>query len=75
MNGDELSDDDLRRMLEMMGQMFRDNAPVSAAEAATVILDGVRNDTWRILIGDDARALDEAVGPIPKARTARTVSR
>jgi NAD(P)-dependent dehydrogenase (short-subunit alcohol dehydrogenase family) len=67
LNADELSDDDLRRMLEMMGQMFRDNAPVSAEEAATVILDGVRKGTWRILVGDDARALDEAVRADPEA--------
>jgi NAD(P)-dependent dehydrogenase (short-subunit alcohol dehydrogenase family) len=67
LNGDALSDDDVRRMLDMMGEMFRDNAPVSAAQAAAVILDGVRNDTWRILIGDDARALDEAVRADPEA--------
>jgi NAD(P)-dependent dehydrogenase (short-subunit alcohol dehydrogenase family) len=66
LNADELSDEDLRRMFEMMGQMFRDNAPVTAAEAATVILDGVRNDTWRILVGADAYALDEAVRADPE---------
>ena len=47
--------------------MFRDNAPVSAAEAATVILDGVRADRWRILVGDDAHALDEGVRNDPAA--------
>ena len=61
----EMSDDDVRGMIATMGQMFKDNAPVSAAQAATVILDGVRNDEWRILIGDDARALDEAVRANP----------
>ncbi len=66
LNADELSDDDLRRMLETMGQMFRDNAPTSAAQAATVILDGVRNDVWRILVGADAHALDEAVRADPE---------
>jgi hypothetical protein len=48
-----------------MGDGFRDMAPVSAAEAATVILDGVHTDTWRILVGDDAVALDEAVRADP----------
>jgi NAD(P)-dependent dehydrogenase (short-subunit alcohol dehydrogenase family) len=62
---DTMSDDDLARMIEMMGQMFRDNAPTSAAEAATVILDAVRAGEWRILIGDDARRLDEAVRADP----------
>ena len=43
------------------------NAPVSASEAATIILEGVRNDAWRILVGDDARALDEAIRADPLA--------
>lgn len=60
------SDDDLRRMMHTMSISFRDNAPVTADQAATVILDGVRNDTWRILIGDDARALDRAVREFPE---------
>jgi NAD(P)-dependent dehydrogenase (short-subunit alcohol dehydrogenase family) len=64
---DGVSDEDIQKMVAMMGEMFRNNAPVSAAEAATVILDGVRNEKWRILIGDDARALDEAVRANPEA--------
>ena len=51
--------------LEMLGAGFRDNAPMSAAQAATVILDGVREDRWRILVGEDAHALDEAVRADP----------
>ncbi len=48
--------------------MFRDNAPMSAAQAATIILDGVRADTWRILVGDDA-ARHRRGGPRrPRAR-------
>ena len=31
---------------------------MTAAEAATIILDGVRNNTWRILVGQDAEILD-----------------
>jgi hypothetical protein len=46
---------------------FRDKAPVSAAEAATIILDGVRSGTWRILIGEDAKKLDMAVRAKPEA--------
>jgi len=48
-----------------MAEGFRDNAPMSAAEAATVILDGVRAGEWRILVGDDAHRLDEAVRAEP----------
>jgi hypothetical protein len=62
-----MSDDDLLNMVEMFGEMFRENAPVSAAQAATVILDGVRAGRWRILIGDDARVLDEVVRADPEA--------
>jgi NAD(P)-dependent dehydrogenase (short-subunit alcohol dehydrogenase family) len=49
----------------MFGEGFRDSAPVTAAQAATVILDGVREERWRILVGDDAHALDEAVRADP----------
>lgn len=46
-------------------EQFRTTAPTTADEAATVILDGVRAGRWRILIGDDARAMDEAVRASP----------
>jgi NAD(P)-dependent dehydrogenase (short-subunit alcohol dehydrogenase family) len=61
-----MDDEAIRSMMKMFGDMFRDNAPTSAAEAATVILDGVRENRWRILIGDDARKLDEAVRANPE---------
>ena len=48
------SDDDIRLGMQLRGEMFRDNAPTTAAQAATVILDGVRANEWRILVGDDA---------------------
>jgi NAD(P)-dependent dehydrogenase (short-subunit alcohol dehydrogenase family) len=59
--------DELRRMAVRLGNDFRDKAPVSAAEAATVILDGVRSGAWRILIGEDARMIDAAVRAKPEA--------
>ena len=62
-----VSDDDLRTFMGTMADMFRDNAPTSAAQAATIILEGVRNDQWRLLIGDDADRLDEAVRADPLA--------
>jgi NAD(P)-dependent dehydrogenase (short-subunit alcohol dehydrogenase family) len=61
-----LSDEDIQNLMKMFGEMFRDNAPVSAEQAATIILDGVRTGKWRILVGDDARALDEAVRADPE---------
>ena len=48
-----------------MAEGFRDNAPTTAAQAATIILDGVRAGEWRILVGDDAHRLDEVVRADP----------
>jgi NAD(P)-dependent dehydrogenase (short-subunit alcohol dehydrogenase family) len=61
------SADDLRHLLIQMNADFRDKAPVSAAEAARVILDGLRSGTWRILIGADAKMIDAAVRENPEA--------
>jgi NAD(P)-dependent dehydrogenase (short-subunit alcohol dehydrogenase family) len=63
----DASADDLRRMLVRANADFRDKAPVSAAEAATVILDGVRSGAWRILVGEDAKMIDAAVRAKPEA--------
>jgi hypothetical protein len=46
---------------------FRDKAPLSAAQAATIILDGVRSGTWRILVGEDATRIDATVRAKPEA--------
>jgi len=61
-----MDDDAVRSMVQMFGDLFRDNAPMTAAEAATVILDGVRDGRWRILVGDDAHRLDAAVRANPE---------
>ncbi|MEY2454789.1 MAG: hypothetical protein QOD92_4363 [Acidimicrobiaceae bacterium] len=66
MPADGMSDDDLRKLIGMFGDMFRDSAPLSAAQAATIILDGVRAGKWRILVGDDAQLLDEKVRAAPE---------
>ncbi|BAN02401.1 SDR family NAD(P)-dependent oxidoreductase [Ilumatobacter coccineus] len=58
--------DEERELMAVADQMFHDMAPMTAAEAATVILDGVRADRWRILVGDDAHALDAAVRADPE---------
>ncbi len=55
-----------RELAKIADQLFHDMAPMTAAEAATVILDGVREDRWRILVGDDAHALDAAVRADPE---------
>ena len=61
------SDDEVRQVVTQLEDDFRDKAPVTAAQAAGIILDGVRAGTWRILIGEDARAIDAAVRAKPEA--------
>jgi NAD(P)-dependent dehydrogenase (short-subunit alcohol dehydrogenase family) len=61
-----VSDEELAQFMQMMGEGFRDNAPMTAAQAATVILEAVRAGRWRILVGDDAHKLDEAVRADPE---------
>ena len=60
------SDEELRQLLTQMENDFKDKAPVTAAQAATTILDGVRSGAWRILIGQDAAWLDRLVRARPE---------
>ena len=60
------SADEMRQMLEKMSNDFRDSAPLSAAGAATIILDGVLSGAWRILVGQDAVGLDGFVRAKPE---------
>jgi NAD(P)-dependent dehydrogenase (short-subunit alcohol dehydrogenase family) len=60
------SDQELRQLLTQMDNDFKDKAPVTAAQAATTILDGVRSGAWRILIGQDAAWLDRLVRARPE---------
>ena len=63
---DDIPDEALREMIAQRGASFRDNAPMTAEQAAAVILDGVRQERWRILVGDDAHRLDEMVRGAPE---------
>jgi NAD(P)-dependent dehydrogenase (short-subunit alcohol dehydrogenase family) len=47
-------------------EAFRDNAPMTPAEAARIILDGVKADRWRILVGKDAEFIDRQVRATPE---------
>jgi len=62
---DAIPDELIRAGLQQMAEDFRDKAPLTAAAAATIILDGVRKGEWRILVGDDAVALDRMVRDDP----------
>lgn len=63
----EATDDQIREFTKERGESFRDNAPTTAAEAAAEMLKGVREKRWRILLGEDARILDEMVRANPEA--------
>jgi hypothetical protein len=56
----------LRNLVAELERRFRDEALTSAAQAATIILDGVKADRWRILVGADARKIDEMVRQSPE---------
>ncbi len=60
------TNDQLRQAFAMQAEAFRDEAPTTAREAATIILDGVRAGRWRILVGDDAEVLDRLVRESPE---------
>lgn len=60
-------DDQIRRILHQRAVDFRDKAPTSAEQAATIILDGVRAGRWRILVGEDAERLDRMVRNDPES--------
>ena len=61
-----LSPEQIRQALIQAGDSFRDDAPTSAADAARIILDGVRQKRWRILVGHDAQVLDRLVREAPE---------
>ena len=62
---EDATDEQLREMIAQMDASFRDNAPTTAEQAA-IILDGVRQEKWRILVGEDAHRLDAMVREAPE---------
>ena len=61
-----MSDEDIQQAAEERARTFRDEAPTTAAQAAKIILDGVKAGQWRILVGDDAHKLDQKVRQAPE---------
>jgi NAD(P)-dependent dehydrogenase (short-subunit alcohol dehydrogenase family) len=61
-----MSDEDIQTLALERARTFREEAPMTAATAAKVILDGVKAGSWRILVGDDAHRLDERVRQTPE---------
>jgi NAD(P)-dependent dehydrogenase (short-subunit alcohol dehydrogenase family) len=61
-----MSDEDIQQLALDRARSFREEAPTSAAAAAKIILDGVKAERWRILVGDDAHVLDARVRQTPE---------
>jgi NAD(P)-dependent dehydrogenase (short-subunit alcohol dehydrogenase family) len=62
----KMSDADIQKAADDRARSFLEDAPTSAAQAAKIILDGVKAGRWRILVGDDAQRLDERVRQTPE---------
>ncbi len=62
----QVSDADIQKLSVERARRFQEDAPMTAAAAATVILDGVKANRWRILVGRDAHQLDERVRQAPE---------
>jgi NAD(P)-dependent dehydrogenase (short-subunit alcohol dehydrogenase family) len=62
----KMSDEDVQAYAAERARSFLEDAPTSAAQAAKIILDGVKAERWRILVGDDAQRLDERVRQAPE---------
>src|SRR5580704_127258 len=61
-----MSDDEIRQRVAERERRFREEALTNAAEAAKIILNGVKADQWRILVGPDAHKIDELVRRSPE---------
>jgi NAD(P)-dependent dehydrogenase (short-subunit alcohol dehydrogenase family) len=62
----QVSDADIQKLAAERERRFREEAPTTAAAAATIILDGVKAGRWRILVGEDAHLLDALVRQAPE---------
>ena len=61
----------IEQIREAMDNEFKNNG-LSAADAATLIIRGTLEKRWRILLGDDAYRLDQAVRSDPEGAYATT---
>jgi NAD(P)-dependent dehydrogenase (short-subunit alcohol dehydrogenase family) len=62
----QVSDADIQNLYFERERRFREEAPMTAAAAAAVILVGVKAGRWRILVGEDAHELDQRVRHAPE---------
>lgn len=62
---DGFSDEMIKKFVKTRQREFAEGG-MSARDAAKVILDGVKQERWRILVGEDAKVLDAAVREMPE---------
>ena len=62
----QLSDADIQKLSAERARQFREGAPMTAGVAASIILEGIRADRWRILVGQDAHYLNSRVRQVPE---------
>ena len=62
----KMSDEDIQAVFAERARSFLEDAPTTAAQAAKIILDGVKAGQWRILVGEDAKRLDQRVREAPE---------
>ncbi|MCK1733337.1 SDR family NAD(P)-dependent oxidoreductase [Bradyrhizobium sp. 138] len=65
-DADKMSDEDIQAAFVERARSFLEDAPTTAAEAAKIILDGVKAERWRILVGEDAKRIDARVRATPE---------
>ena len=60
------SPEQIEQQIKDNAEAFKNNAPTTSAQAAEIILSAVKRKEWRILVGDDAKAIDEWVRGAPE---------
>ena len=62
-----MDDGAIQAIVAEQHRRFLEDAPTTAAQAAKIILDGVKAERWRILVGEDAIKMDALVRADPEA--------
>ena len=60
------SPEQIEQQIKDNAEAFKNNAPTTSAQAAEIILSAVKRKEWRILVGDDAKAIDQWVRNDPE---------
>ena len=51
----------IKEQIKENAESFKKNAPTSSEQAAEIILSAVKKKEWRVLVGEDAKAIDQWV--------------